>query len=107
MPVLLSALAIVIERAQEAVVRGEAPDAELKRRFIAALAQMIRDAMRAESGDPRFPKRWRFVIERLEVREYASLAARAARDRRTYDSRGRERHRSSGEAATNSAGAAT
>ena len=76
------ALAIVIERAREAVVRGEAPDAELKRRFIAALAQMIRDAMRAESGDPVF-QAMAFRHRTAEVREYASLAARAARDRRT------------------------
>ena len=40
-------LPIVIEQARQAVADGQAPDPALKRRFIEALAHMIRDAMRA------------------------------------------------------------
>ncbi|SHI31041.1 3-deoxy-D-arabino-heptulosonate 7-phosphate synthase [Pollutimonas bauzanensis] len=76
-----AALAIVIEQARGAVARGEAPDAALKRLFIDALARMIHDAMRAESGDHAFQA---MVLRHraVQVREYASLSAHADQDRR-------------------------
>ncbi|HTH60000.1 MAG TPA: 3-deoxy-D-arabino-heptulosonate 7-phosphate synthase [Paraburkholderia sp.] len=76
-----TALATAIERAREATARGEVPGAETKACFIDALARLIREAMRAESGDPAFQAmllRHRTAV----VREYASLSAHAARDRR-------------------------
>ena len=74
-------LAIAIEQARAAVARGETPDAALKRRFIDALARMIREAMRAQAGDPAFQA---MVLRHRAplVREYASLSAHAGRDRR-------------------------
>lgn len=77
-----TALALVIEQAREALARDEAPDASLKHLFIESLAQLIRDAMRAEGGDPAFEAmvlRHRFA----SVREYASLSARSDQDRRS------------------------
>jgi hypothetical protein len=74
-------LALAIEQAREALVRGEAPDAANRRLFIEALARMIREAMREEAGDPVFQAmllRHRNAV----VREYASLAAHASVDRR-------------------------
>ena len=49
-----TALALTIEQARRAMIHGAAPDPVLKRHFISALAQMIHDAMRTESGDPVF-----------------------------------------------------
>ena len=74
-------LAVVIERAREAVARGEAPEPTLKGMFVAALAQLIREAMRKESGDPVF-QAMAYRHRAAEVREYASLSAHAQRDRR-------------------------
>ncbi|HEX7937091.1 MAG TPA: 3-deoxy-D-arabino-heptulosonate 7-phosphate synthase [Paraburkholderia sp.] len=76
-----TALAIVIERAREAVARHEAPDGALKQLFVDALARLIREAMRAEAGDPVFQA---MVLrhQTSAVREYASLSAHAERDRR-------------------------
>lgn len=76
-----TSLAIAIEQARGAVARAEEPGAPLKRFFIEALAQMIRDAMRAESGDPVFQA---MVLRHraASVREYASLFAHADQDRR-------------------------
>ncbi|MFW7342629.1 3-deoxy-D-arabino-heptulosonate 7-phosphate synthase [Pollutimonas sp. H1-120] len=76
-----AAIAMVIEKAREAKVRGETPDPELKRVFIEALARMIREAMRPESGDPAFQA---MVLRHgaAQVREYASLSAHADQDRR-------------------------
>ncbi|RTZ43451.1 3-deoxy-D-arabino-heptulosonate 7-phosphate synthase [Candidimonas sp. SYP-B2681] len=75
-------LAIAIEQARRATVRGEVPDAKLKRHFIDALAQMIHEAMRAEVGDPAFQA---MVLRHraAHVREYASLSQRADQDRRS------------------------
>lgn len=74
-------LAAVIEQARQAMVDGDAPDVELKRLFVQALAQMIRDAMRTESGDPVFQA---MVLRHgaVRVREYVSLTAQADQDRR-------------------------
>jgi hypothetical protein len=74
-------LAIAIELARFALERGEVPSEALKRHFIEALADMIREAMREERGDP--------VLQAMvlrhrasQVREYASLSAHAEQDRR-------------------------
>ncbi|MEM5275991.1 3-deoxy-D-arabino-heptulosonate 7-phosphate synthase [Cupriavidus taiwanensis] len=74
-------LALVIEQARVALARGETPDAELKDRFTGALARMVREAMRADGGDPVFQA---MVLRHraAPVREYASLSARADQDRR-------------------------
>ena len=75
-------LALVIEQAREALTCDEVPDASLKLLFVESLAQLIRDAMRAEGGDPAFQAmvlRHRFA----SVREYASLSARSDQDRRS------------------------
>ncbi|WP_373376850.1 3-deoxy-D-arabino-heptulosonate 7-phosphate synthase [Cupriavidus nantongensis] len=76
-----TALALVIEQARAALARGETPDAALKVRFTSALARMVRDAMRADGGDPVFQA---MVLRHraAPVREYASLSARADQDRR-------------------------
>jgi len=75
------ALAVAVEQARLALARGEAPGEETKRRFLDALCRLIRDAMREQGGDPVFQA---MVLRRraARVREYASLAAHAQRDRR-------------------------
>ncbi|MBY4947629.1 3-deoxy-D-arabino-heptulosonate 7-phosphate synthase [Cupriavidus respiraculi] len=76
-----TALAVVIEQARMTMARRESPPAALKDLFLEALARMIGDAMRAESGDPAF----RAMVLRhrtSHVREYASLSAHATQDRR-------------------------
>jgi hypothetical protein len=80
-----TALAIAIEQARGAVIRGEAPDAALMRIFIEALAHMIHEAMRAERGDPVFQA---MVLRHrtAHVREYASLSAHADQNRRLIHS---------------------
>ncbi|UDM53215.1 3-deoxy-D-arabino-heptulosonate 7-phosphate synthase [Cupriavidus sp. MP-37] len=74
-------LALVIEQARATLARSEQPDAALKDRFTGALARMVREAMRADRGDPVFQA---MVLRHraAPVREYASLAARADQDRR-------------------------
>ncbi|MCO4891666.1 3-deoxy-D-arabino-heptulosonate 7-phosphate synthase [Cupriavidus sp. WGtm5] len=74
-------LALVIEQARAALARRETPDAALKDRFTGALARMVREAMRADGGDPVFQA---MVLRHraAPVREYASLSARADQDRR-------------------------
>lgn len=74
-------LAVVIERARSAIDFGEMPDPAHKGRFTEALAQMIREAMRADGGDSAFQA---MVLRHrvAQVREYASLAAQANKDRR-------------------------
>ncbi|QBY51300.1 3-deoxy-D-arabino-heptulosonate 7-phosphate synthase [Cupriavidus oxalaticus] len=74
-------LALAIEQARATVARGEAPAAALKERFIDALAQLIREALRADAGDPVFLA---MVMRHRapHVREYASLSAGADQDRR-------------------------
>lgn len=81
-PSSATALALVIEQARQAVERDETPDAPLRQLFVESLAQLIRDAMHAEGGDPAFQAmvlRHRFA----SVREYASLSARSDQDRRS------------------------
>lgn len=76
-----TALAVAIEQARQSVEDGAAPPAAVKRAFLDALARLIRDAMRESDGDPAFQAM--LLRQRLPlVREYASLAARAAQDRR-------------------------
>ncbi|MFJ4290910.1 3-deoxy-D-arabino-heptulosonate 7-phosphate synthase [Cupriavidus sp. NPDC089707] len=74
-------LALAIEQARAAVARGETPAAPLKDRFIDALAHLIREALRADAGDPVFQA---MVMRHraAHVREYASLSAGAGQDRR-------------------------
>ncbi|NSX13695.1 3-deoxy-D-arabino-heptulosonate 7-phosphate synthase [Cupriavidus taiwanensis] len=74
-------LALVIEQARALLQRGEMPDAALKDRFTGTLARMVREAMRADGGDPVFQA---MVLRHraAPVREYASLSARADQDRR-------------------------
>jgi hypothetical protein len=78
-------LAIAIEQARVAVAGKAAPDAALKHRFLEALACLIRDAVHSERGDPAFQA---IVLRHraVQVREYASLSARAAQDRRRVSS---------------------
>ncbi|MFX1681917.1 3-deoxy-D-arabino-heptulosonate 7-phosphate synthase [Mitsuaria sp. CC2] len=73
-----TALAVAIERAREALAAGDTPQEEVQSVFLAALAQLLREAMR---GDPAFQAmalRHRSAV----VREHASLSAHAERDRR-------------------------
>ncbi|WP_425605890.1 3-deoxy-D-arabino-heptulosonate 7-phosphate synthase [Paraburkholderia sejongensis] len=80
-PSAATLLALAIEQAREAIARGEAPNASSARLFTGALARLIRDALRENGGDPVFQAmllRHRTAV----VREYASLAAHADRDRR-------------------------
>ncbi|ARP93170.1 3-deoxy-D-arabino-heptulosonate 7-phosphate synthase [Bordetella genomosp. 13] len=76
-----AALAILIERARRALARGDTPDAALMHGFTDALARLIDDALQPGSGDPVFQAMvLRHQVAR--VREYASLAAHADKDRR-------------------------
>ncbi|MEM5429824.1 3-deoxy-D-arabino-heptulosonate 7-phosphate synthase [Cupriavidus oxalaticus] len=74
-------LALAVEQARAALARGETPAAALQERFIEALASLIREALRADGGDPVFQA---MVMRHRapHVREYASLSAGAAQDRR-------------------------
>ncbi|WP_244259053.1 3-deoxy-D-arabino-heptulosonate 7-phosphate synthase [Cupriavidus gilardii] len=76
-----TALAVAIEQARMALANGEVPGAALKHLFIESLARMVREAMRADAGDPVFQA---MVLRHrvAHVREYASLSARAEQDRR-------------------------
>ncbi|AXF25731.1 3-deoxy-D-arabino-heptulosonate 7-phosphate synthase [Burkholderia pyrrocinia] len=78
-------LARVIEEACRMLGDGQSPCAELRQRFIDALARMIRDAMDPRSGDPAFQAS---VLrhDAPSVREYASLSAHAEQDRRALHS---------------------
>jgi hypothetical protein len=76
-----TALAVAIEQARQSLEDGGTPQAAVKLAFLDALARLIRDAMRESDGDPAFQAM--LLRHRLApVREYASLAARAAQDRR-------------------------
>ncbi|RAS00415.1 hypothetical protein C7415_117109 [Cupriavidus alkaliphilus] len=74
-------LALVIEQARAALARGETPDVGCQDRFTGALARMVREATRADGGDPVFQA---MVLRHraAPVREYASLSVRADQDRR-------------------------
>jgi len=74
-----------MEAARQALAAGQAPDPALEHRFTAALAQMIGEAADPQAGDPAFQA----VLLRQQdanVREYASLLARANQDERTVHS---------------------
>lgn len=74
-------LAVAIEHARESLARHEPPGQTLKQRFIDALEQLIRDALRTEAGDPAFQA---MVLRHSAtvVREHASLSAHARQDER-------------------------
>jgi len=74
-------LAITIEQACQIKAADGVPGAELQARFIGALEQLLREAMRPHAGDPVFQA---MVLRHHapQVREFASLRAHAARDRR-------------------------
>src|SRR5690606_32776420 len=76
-----TALAIAIEKARVALVHGEMPDGTLKHIFIESLADLIREAIRPDYGDPVFQA---MVLRHgaPQVREYTSLSAHADQDRR-------------------------
>ncbi|MFY3552416.1 3-deoxy-D-arabino-heptulosonate 7-phosphate synthase [Achromobacter insolitus] len=76
-----TALAVAIERARLSLEAGGTPPPALKHAFLDALERLIRDALREPDGDPVFQAM--LLRHRLaSVREYASLSARAAQDRR-------------------------
>ncbi|WP_447919664.1 3-deoxy-D-arabino-heptulosonate 7-phosphate synthase [Achromobacter aegrifaciens] len=76
-----TALALAIEQARQSLDHGAAPPSAIKHAFLDALTRLIRDAMRESDGDPVFQAM--LLRHRLApVREYASLSARAAQDRR-------------------------
>ncbi|QKH39047.1 3-deoxy-D-arabino-heptulosonate 7-phosphate synthase [Achromobacter pestifer] len=76
-----TALAIAIEQARQSLATNATPPPAIKQAFLDALSRLIRDAMRESDGDPVFQAM--LLRHRLPlVREYASLAARAAQDRR-------------------------
>lgn len=78
---LSTMLAQAIEQARQSMTRGNEPDAALKHRFVQTLAQMIRDAMRTESGDPAY-QAMVLCHQNALVREYVSLSGQIAQDRR-------------------------
>ncbi|QGZ64866.1 3-deoxy-D-arabino-heptulosonate 7-phosphate synthase [Paraburkholderia acidisoli] len=72
-------LAIAIEHARRALARNEAPGPHLERTWVAALAALIREALRDDTVFQAMLLRHRDV----RVREYASLSAHAEQDRRS------------------------
>lgn len=74
-------LARAIEQARCALAQGEVPDPILQHLFTEALADMIRKAMRSDTGDPAVQA---MVLRHNEplVREYAVLTDCADQDRR-------------------------
>ena len=76
-----TALALVIEQVREATAHGATPDPTLKPLFIDALAAMIAEAIRTDSGDRAYQA---MVLRHRapQVREFASLSAQADQDRR-------------------------
>ena len=76
-----AALAVSIEHARRALAAGETPPPALRHAFLAALARLIREALREPGGDPVF-QALLLRHRNASVREYAALSAGAARDRR-------------------------
>lgn len=74
-------LALSIEQGRLAVDQGKRPGAAPAQAFVEALARMVHEAMRPATGDPVFQA---MVLrhQATQVREYASLSARAEQDRR-------------------------
>src|SRR5690606_21410629 len=78
---LSTVLAVCVEHARMAMLRGEQADDGLKQRFLDALAALIRDAMQESGGDAAVQA---LVLRHQSkaVREYAGLATHAAQQRR-------------------------
>lgn len=76
-----TALAVRIEQARASLAAGGAPAPSVRVAFLGALARLIRDAMRPDEGDPVF-QAMSMRHRNARVREYASLSAGAAQDRR-------------------------
>jgi len=81
---LSTILAVCVERARVALLRGEDPNGELKDRFVEALAGLIHDAMNEPGGDP--------AVQALVLRhrspvvsEFAALIPQASQQRRHID----------------------
>lgn len=76
-----AALARAIEQLQAARAAGQPPDPALREAFIAALASLVRAALRPEDGDPAFQA---MVLEHRysQVREFLALRRQEACDRR-------------------------
>ncbi|MBB1593356.1 3-deoxy-D-arabino-heptulosonate 7-phosphate synthase [Achromobacter sp. UMC46] len=74
-------LAMTVEHARQALAGGVAPDSATRHDFLHALSRLIREAMRANEGDPAFQA---IVLRHRapQVREFASLSAAADQDRR-------------------------
>ncbi|HTJ94814.1 MAG TPA: 3-deoxy-D-arabino-heptulosonate 7-phosphate synthase [Pararobbsia sp.] len=75
-------LAIAIEQGRQTITRGEKPSSMLQCVFVAALAQLIKDAMRPASADPAFAMmllKHRFP----NVNEYVALSSTARDDYQT------------------------
>ena len=79
--VAATAVAAIIENARLAVEAGTPPGDDLRRGFCTALARLIDEAMSDAPGDAAYRA---LVLRHIAapVREYASLQARARRDRR-------------------------
>ncbi|UXH79149.1 3-deoxy-D-arabino-heptulosonate 7-phosphate synthase [Roseateles amylovorans] len=80
-----TALAFAIDQARVATVQGVTPEPAVRALFIHALARLIAGALRPQGGDPAFQA---MVLQHQwpVVREFASLNAHAAADRRTVQS---------------------
>ncbi|WP_208648199.1 3-deoxy-D-arabino-heptulosonate 7-phosphate synthase [Cupriavidus plantarum] len=76
------AVAVAIERARLSIgPDGAPPPSEVRQAFLGALAQLVRQALREDGGDPVFQAM--MLRHRVAaVREYASLSTHAEQDRR-------------------------
>lgn len=76
-----AALAVAIDHARLASERAQEPEDAMRQLFIDALAQLIREAMRADGGDPAYQAT---VLARQapQVHEYIALQTHAEGDRR-------------------------
>lgn len=74
-------IAVAIDHARRSSAGEAAPSPTLKQAFVESLARLVREALRADGGDAAFQA---MVLRHASplVREHASLAAHAARDRR-------------------------
>ena len=76
-----AAMALAIERARKDLAGAQQPDAATRQSFLDALAQLIRDAMRADGGDAAYQA---MLLARRapKVQEYIGLQNHAEQDRR-------------------------
>ncbi len=74
-------LALAIDQANTGLAHGQVPDASIQGRFLHALADLIRESMRPQDGDPALQA---MVLrhQSAAVREYASLSAHVEQDQR-------------------------